>query len=247
MGANNSRQDTINWNNINTNDMSSTIPNINSMPLDANILIDKLNDIKISETSQFNSKYLSDILTNNNITDTNISDTNYSSPFVTSDMYNHIMTKYQQNNMVGGANDSIDENSSTSSTSSSKLSSSSESESESESDKKQKKSQKKETTMKGWKNKQKKNKKNKHNLLSESTNNNMVFTGVRKMKNINNLKNKSNNKKNQIDNFSYVSSSAHTGGNIMNSEYSNNSSIRDENSITVSSSVRTSQINLISE
>ena len=52
MGHNNSKvdNDTINWNNIKTDIMSSTLPDIKSVPIEINLLLDKLNLIYITES-----------------------------------------------------------------------------------------------------------------------------------------------------------------------------------------------------
>ena len=49
-------EETINWDNIKTNDMSSTIPNLTGISKEAKELISKLNLPKLSDTnSEFNS------------------------------------------------------------------------------------------------------------------------------------------------------------------------------------------------
>jgi hypothetical protein len=132
--------------------------------------------------------------TQNNQLSENLSST---SPFISSEMYNFVMDKYQKQHnikksMVGGSKNNLDDDSDTSSTSSSS---------------KTTESEKKPVHKKSAKNK---------------------------------IVNKKVQKKATEDFMEYLSSSAHTGGSITES------SILNENTITVSS-VRTSQINLISE
>ena len=89
---NNNFNDTINWNNIKTDDMSSTLPY--AIHVEANLLLDKLNLISITE---------SNTNTNNEI---NLSTT---SPFISDKMYNYIISR--NNNFIingGYNNDNID-------------------------------------------------------------------------------------------------------------------------------------------
>ena len=118
------------------------------------------------------------------------------------------MNKYQQQNMIGGAGNDLDDDSETTSTSSSSESSKSSSESSSSSSPVEQKPAKGKGKSKSKK------------------------TVIKKNKPV---------KKNTEAFLDYVSSSAHTGGSI-----TDNSSVANENNITISS-VRTSQINLISE
>jgi len=205
MGAFNStpQTETINWKNINTNDMSE-IPNLYGISAEANKLVEQLNLPPLSESTSnstnIDNYFLSKVnnSTNNQLSE-NLSST---SPFISSEMYNFVMDKYQKqhningskNSMIGGSKNSLDDDSDTSSTSSSK---SSESE-----------------------------KKPVHKEKNKSAKNKIVNRKVQK--------------KATEDFMEYLSSSAHTGGSITES------SVLNENTISVSS-VRTSQINLISE
>ncbi len=238
MGAGNSKEneETINWNNINTENISSARPILKGgMYKDVQNLVLNLNNPELSENSEFNVKYLlsnnkSNLMVNDN-SNLNFSenDNNSTSPFISSEMYKYIVNKYQNqsqasvnnqssvnnqvsvnNQMIGGAKNNYSDDSSTSSTSSSKLSSSSSSSSS-------------ETAQERKERKEKKAKK--------------PIKGGRKTKNPTQNKKKKNNKlsENELD---YISSSAHTVS---------EKSISDENSVSISSSVRTSQINLISE
>jgi hypothetical protein len=206
MGAFNStpQTETINWKNINTNDMSE-IPNLYGISAEANKLVEQLNLPQLSEstsnTTNIDDYFLTKVnnSTNNQLSE-NLSST---SPFISSEMYNFVMDKYQKqhnikNSMIGGSKNNLDDDSDTSSTSSSSKSSENKSDVESE---------KKPVHKKSAKNK---------------------------------IVNKKLQKKATEDFMEYLSSSAHTGGSITES------SVLNENTITVSS-VRTSQINLISE
>jgi hypothetical protein len=227
MGIGNSKEnkeDTINWNNLQTDNISSTRPNIKGMNKDVQRLVLNLNYPEISENSEFNSKYLLsnniNLKENNNLNISEI-DNNSTSPFISSEMYKYIVDKYQNqesvnnkapinNQMKGGAKNNYSDDSSTSSTSSSKLSSSSSSSSsETAEERKERKAKKEKKTIKGGRKTKKagQNKKKKNSKFTE-------------------------------DELSYISSSAHTVS---------EKSVSDENSISVSSSIRTSQINLISE
>ena len=195
--------DTINWNKVRTANFSPTKNMINYNNTDATELVLNLNLLELSENSEFNIKYLgSNGLNNSNFIkkiDLNISENNENnstSPFISSEMYKYVMNKYQQQNMVGGATNDLNDESETTSTSSSSESS----DSSSSTPIKQKPAKGK---AKGKKTK--------------------------------------TTKKNTDAFLDYISSSAHTGGSI-----TDNSSVANENNITVSS-VRTSQINLISE
>jgi hypothetical protein len=224
MGASNSKEneETINWNNVKTDNFSPTKNMVNYNNADASKLVLNLNypDLNISESSEFNIKYLlsnnSNFIKNNennlNISENN--ENNSTSPFISSEMYNYIVNKYQNQNtnqMTGGAKNNYSDDSSTSSTSSSDLSSSSSSSSS-------------ETVEERRKRKEKKNKKHKKEEIK----------GGRKTKKLSPPK---KNKLTETD-LDYISSSAHTVS---------EKSISDENSVSISSSVRTSQINLISE
>ena len=218
MGASNSlpQSETINWKNIKTDQVSSTIPNLNGISVEANKLVEKLNLPEISDSSsELNDIFLTKINKSNSVNN-NLSENNFSStsPFISSEMYNYVMDKYKNQNMVGGAHEknSLEDDSETTSTSSSnsKLS---------DSDKSTpvKKESKTNKQAKGNSNKQAKGKTNSK-------------VDKRKI-----------SKKGTEDFMDYMSSSAHTGGSI-----TDNSSIENENNLSISS-VRTSQLNLVSE
>jgi len=210
MGASNSlpQSETINWKNIKTEQVSSTIPNLNGISVEANKLVEKLNLPEISDSSsELNDIFLTKINKSNSVNN-NLSENNFSStsPFISSEMYNYVMDKYKNQNMVGGAHEknSLEDDSETTSTSSSnsKLSDSDKS-----------------TPVK---------KESKTNKQAKGKTNSKV--DKRKI-----------SKKGTEDFMDYMSSSAHTGGSI-----TDNSSIENENNLSISS-VRTSQLNLISE
>lgn len=209
MGASNSlpQSETINWKNLKTEQISD-IPNLYGISDEANKLVQKINVPELSESSSsdLDNLFLSKINNTQTVSANNQATENFSStsPFISSEMYKYVMNKYQQQNMVGGAANELEDDSATTSTSSSSDSSKSSSSSSSTPTPKE--------PAKG----RGKGKK----------------TGVKKSKPA---------KKNTEAFIDYVSSSAHTGGSI-----TDNSSVANENNITVSS-VRTSQINLISE
>lgn len=263
MGLSNSKQNfdenktenqTINWNNLNTDDMSPNMHDFNGFSFESNELVKKLENNNYNESddslhkkieflqSSDESSDFNNLLdqiggsTFNNITENNevienkldqvggnneVSENSFSSssPFISSEMYNYIINKYQnQSNMVGGASKkSKDEDSDTSSTSSA---SSSESKSEVVKEKPKSKS---------------KSKPKVYDTEKVLNGNKKVLSGNK------NVKQNNKNIKQSKDTLSYVSSSAHTGGSVSDSSISN------ENKISISSSVRTSQINLISE
>jgi hypothetical protein len=211
MGASKSlpQTETINWKNLKTEQISD-IPNLYGISAEANKLVEKINVPQLSESSSsdLDHLFLTKINNNNSVTNEKVSE-NFSStsPFISSEMYKYVMNKYQQQNMVGGAANDLNDESETTSTSSSSDSSKSSSSSSSPVEQKPAKG-------KGRKGKAK-----------------AVVKG----------KKPKSNKKNTEAFLDYISSSAHTGGSI-----TDNSSVANENNITVSS-VRTSQINLISE
>ena len=115
MGNFNTKQNVDSWNDINTEDISSTIPYMSGMNQEskelANVLANYLNTESESENinnTSFMKKY--NVTENEHIerTSTELSAT---SPFITSDLYNKMV---QNNNMVGGGKD---DSSSTSTTS----------------------------------------------------------------------------------------------------------------------------------
>jgi hypothetical protein len=218
MGISQSKNtETINWNNVKTDDMSSTLPNFNNISNEAKQLITKLNLPEISDTnSEFDASF---IFNKNNELEggSDHGEENNTSPFITSEMYNYIINKYNNTNeMIGGGVD--DESSSTSSTSSSALSNSESSDSETE----EKKPKKEKKTKKVGP---------VHELSSPEKKE--TFEGKRKRK----TNKKTKSYKGSENYLSYISSSAHTD------EYK---SVRNENNYSISS-VNTSDINMISD
>lgn len=100
MGATQSKSDdTINWNNLNTNDISSTMPNNVKISYEAKQLIESLNvpnNIGY-DTETKPDEMVAKILGGNNESET-LSD---SSPFISSEMYNQIVKN--NNTQKGGA------------------------------------------------------------------------------------------------------------------------------------------------
>ena len=246
MGGNQSKlTDTINWNNVNTNEFSSNIPNMNNISHQATELINNLkfdnsndnisSDVNLQSIINTNKRSNKKLISNkiNKLSDSNMS----SSPFISSEMYNHIINKYNANNklntnknnlqtnMVGGGNND-DINTSTSSSisisNSSSVSSSSVSSSLKKSKKDKKKLNNKEHNKESHNNKERNNKEPHKNIIVQK-----------------NKKNKKNNISTESLNLSYISSSAHTGGGSVNS-----SSIKNENDYNQSSSVNTNDINM---
>ena len=194
--------ESLNWDKINTESMSSTVPNLNTINKDAQKLVSNLNieqNIDLEQTESENENIFTwirkldepenqtqtiKVVENNRNNSEDFSDT---SPFISSDMYKYLMnnnsseTSAQTGNQVGGAKDS-----STSSTSS---------------------SQKKTSTKRRY---------------TESSD---VLSG---------------------GNLSYISSSAHTEHNSSD-EYEATSVSASVNNNMLTSSVNTSDINLISE
>ena len=254
MGQNNSRQsETINWNQIKTNDMSSTIPNLNGISREAQELISRLNLPEVSETnSEFNTN---NILNINNLQNKNNKElitenaNDDSSPFISSEMYNYIVNKYNNKssngNMVGGgADENMGDDSSTSATSSS-LSNSDLQSSSSETDVKPKKVEHK---KKDHKKKEHKKVEKKEESEDESEEVSEVVSEEEEEKHAgwkgkkgkaSKGKAKAKSKYTGSEYLSYVSSSAHTGGSLTES-------VANENNYTIST-VNTSDINMISE
>jgi len=229
--------ETINWNNIKTNEMSSTLPNLNGISFEAEQLLSKLNLPEISETnSDFDSNFIfnkhnqhnqhSDTI-NNKIED------GVSSPFISSEMYNYLVNKYNKdNNMVGGGKIDDDEDTSETSSSSEVINNTDSDDSE-ETKKETKKDAKKDTK----KNAKKDTKKEESEEIGtsediEASNN---YEGKRKV----NKSKKPKSYKGSETYLSYVSSSAHTGGSI-------SETIPNENNYSISS-VNTSDLNYISD
>jgi hypothetical protein len=98
MGQTNSKDtETINWNKIQTNDMSSTIPNINGISYEANELISRINNI--AEISDNESEFSVGKIFK--VNDNNVVDDETTSPFISSEMYNYLVNK--KSGMIGGA------------------------------------------------------------------------------------------------------------------------------------------------
>ena len=230
MGSSNSKSesDTINWNNVKTENFTSNLPNFNSLSNDAKQLISSLNlpDFTQSETSDVDISNILSKFTKNTEQSEDLSNT---SPFISSEMYDNLVNS-KTSEQIGGAKSKknkkyknkkggaiVDDDSDTSSTSSdSDLEDILES---SEQDIK--------------KNKDKKNKKRK-----ESSDEDELSGGE----------------------LSYISSSAHTGGEYSDSHSSsdsnsvqttsqNNSTVTDENKqmMSTSVSVNTTDINMVSD
>lgn len=223
MGASNSlpQSETINWKNIKTDQVSSTIPNLNGISVEANKLVEKLNLPEISDSSsELNDIFLTKINKSNSVNN-NLSENNFSStsPFISSEMYNYVMDKYKNQNMVGGAHEknSLEDDSETTSTSSSDSKSS---------------ASDKSTPVK----KEKEHKSNK-----QAKGNSNKYAKGKITKTSSKVDKRKISKKGTEDFMDYMSSSAHTGGSI-----TDNSSIENENNLSISS-VRTSQLNLVSE
>ena len=119
MGSSSSKNtETINWNNIKTENMSSAIPNFNGLSTDAKKLIASLNIPAITEspTSEFTISHILDKITNNldsedqkkftQILDQVSSQTqdeelSATSPFISSEMYNYLVKNSEE--QKGGA------------------------------------------------------------------------------------------------------------------------------------------------
>ena len=223
--------DTINWNNIKTDNLSDNM-NVKHLSNDSKLLISKLqlNLPNVTETESDNisnvfTKYQSKSMNEEENTTTsvganmNADDLSDTSPFISSDMYNYLMNKNQSggSKQKGGAK--LDDDSSTSSTSSS-------SDSEDDSDSNNSESEK----PKGKNKKEKESEEQSEEQSSEE------------------LSGGSDN-----SDLSYVSSPADSDNND-SSQSSNNSSeelsggsISNNNDDLPPSSINTSDINMISE
>lgn len=229
MGSGSSKNtETINWNNIRTENMSSTMPAINSLSKDAKKLIASLNIPAIeSETSEFSLNNILDTINKNlNANDRKIfnnefnrivqetSNDNNTSPFITSEMYNYLVNSKTSSDMPvmqqGG-----NHKSSSSSSDFSSDSSLEDLDSSSSSDKK--KHDKKHHDKKHDEKPSKKE--------SESEPASDLSGGE----------------------LSYVSSSAHTDGNSDSDEVQKSVSADSNNMVSTSISVNTSDINAISD
>jgi hypothetical protein len=257
MGTSQSKNtETINWNNINTDDMNSEIPGMKGgLSHDAKLLLTKINLPEISETnSDFDLGNILNTEINSNNVFTNLKNNNKDltdSPFISSDMYNYLLNKRNTNNNIntnilkGGKGDDIDDEESTSSTSSNdnKDIDSEDGDIEdvydddivntedkiSDDIKKQKKHKKDK--------KDKKNTNKTTQLKNKNKEIDIVYNGKRKTNKT--KKAKKNTLKESENYLSYISSSAHTGKSI-------SGSILNENNYTISS-INTSDINMISE
>jgi hypothetical protein len=226
MGSSSSKNtETINWNNIRTENMSSTMPAINSLSKDAKKLIASLNIPAIeSETSEFSLNNILDTINKNlNANDRKIfnnefnriiqetSNDNNTSPFITSEMYNYLVNSKTSSDMPvmqqGGNHKSSSSSSDFSSDSSLEDLDSSSSSNKKKHDKKHhEKPAKKESE-------------------SESEPASDLSGGE----------------------LSYVSSSAHTNGNSDSDEVQKSVSADSNNMVSTSISVNTSDINAISD
>lgn len=238
MGANNSKasSETINWKNVHTNSMSSTLPNMNTISHDAKQLVARLQVPVLSESDE-NSNMVGNIfsgLHGGNTHNTHNNNINNDSPFISSEMYNYLVNKYQHTNMVGGA-DEMDDEDETSSTSSSPASSPSSSPMKKE--KKEKKPMKKVSPVEETEETEEVEESPEE--VEETVESPEEQTNGRKK----NRKMKKGSKKqsykgNRSDAYlSYISSSAHTNG---------SASLLNENNYSISS-VNTSDINMLSE
>ena len=204
--------DSINWDNINTESMSSTLPALKKISNDAEQLISKLDitqNINMNDTDSDSENLFSWISNIDKPDNTNNNDIEFSdtSAFISSDMYKYLMNNSDKDDtsshmgQVGGA---INEDSSTSSTSSSV-----------------RKGSKGTKSTKGAK---KSNKRNNRRVTESSS----VLSG---------------------GNLSYLSSSAHTSENRKQSSSAdsvNETSVSIGNNQMLTSSIATSDINMIS-
>jgi hypothetical protein len=127
MGTSNSKNDseTINWNNIKTENVSSSMPNLNNLSKEAKQLIASLNipEITESQTSEFTVNHILDTINTNlnkedkqkfsSILDqvssqTNSDDLSSTSPFISSEMYDYLVNSKtsEDKKQVGGAKSS---------------------------------------------------------------------------------------------------------------------------------------------
>jgi hypothetical protein len=133
MGAKHTKHSdsTINWNNINTENISSTVPNLSSLSNEAKQLIANLNipDMTDTQTSISVNNILDNLSTNLNHTDkqkfnqilsqmqvnqplkANDQELSDTSPFISSEMYNYLVSATSENgNQKGGAKKSKKQN-----------------------------------------------------------------------------------------------------------------------------------------
>ena len=95
MGASQSHNtDTINWNGVDTNAMSSSIQNIKGLSNEASQLVAKLN-LQETDSSEFNTERILGKINGGKNTKTDDKDEDdelsSSSPFINTDMYNYIV------------------------------------------------------------------------------------------------------------------------------------------------------------
>jgi len=113
--------DTINWNNVNTDEFSDSFDK--KLNGDANLLITRLNipsveSDTVSDIENIFSKYQT-VINNTSVPKENSSELSDTSPFISSEMYNFLINKSSPKKQSGGALKMEDDDSSTSSTSSS--------------------------------------------------------------------------------------------------------------------------------
>jgi hypothetical protein len=94
---------------VQTEDMSSTIPYMNKLNTDAKMLVNQLNPnaninrkglVMFNESEQYDLYKLFEKSNNLNNNDNNFSET---SPFISSDVYNQLLSKLKNKNQMGGA------------------------------------------------------------------------------------------------------------------------------------------------
>lgn len=122
-GSSKPNSDTINWNNIKTENISSTVPNFNGLSNDAKKLIASLNipSITESETSEMNLNNILDKISSGlgsadqkkfnklleQVSSTASEDLSNTSPFISSEMYEYLVnsktSETDQANQTGGA------------------------------------------------------------------------------------------------------------------------------------------------
>lgn len=112
MGNFNTKQNTENWNDINTEDISSTIPYMSGMNKESTDLANVLTNYLNTESEQNNTTFMKKYnVTNNKQNERTSTELSATSPFITSELYKKIV---QTKNMEGGGKD---DSSSTSTTS----------------------------------------------------------------------------------------------------------------------------------
>jgi hypothetical protein len=258
MGTSQSKNnsDTINWNNIYTDDMNSSIPGMKGgLSNDAKQLLNKINLPEISETNSVNDFDLNNMMDDNkNHTNLQKNEDLTASPFISSEMYNYLLNKRTDNNnniLKGGALEGDDEED-TSSTSSNDNDDDDDDDSEEidQPNDTEATDDTDDTDIKPKKKDKKDKKKDKKDKTVAKIGNDIdlnefdidpnveIYKGKRKPKS--KSKKAYKNKIKKSENYlSYVSSSAHTGKSL-------SGSVLNENNYTISS-INTSDINMISE